>query len=268
MSGKERLEKWCDTACAFIRFKPDRAGVKQELMWHLEDKWGVMIESGMDYEAAARKAVSDMGAPEETGKLLRKIHKPYLGWLWVASQWLLALAIIAVALTLPGLQGRLGLYKNESPLNEVYVSEKTEYGTRTFYSEPKSSAKSDGYTFTITRVAQWHYDGTYEERTPVRDGFYFTLRATSLLPWAGPPYGVMSFHAVDNNGNRYRGGGRATDPNGRYVVGNILSQGFFSYTFDMWLENYSTGADRLEIRYERSGRSLVLPIVLQGGEPR
>ena len=85
-----------DKATAAIRFGPDRKSVRAELSAHLEDKALDLqrIFPDMTREEAQGRAVSDMGDPMEVGKELAKVHKPWLGWLWRASQVLLAAPLV------------------------------------------------------------------------------------------------------------------------------------------------------------------------------
>ena len=89
-------EQWLDKATAAIRFGPDRKSVRAELSAHLEDKAldFQRIFPDMTREEAWERAVSDMGDPMEVGKELAKVHKPWLGWLWRASQVLLAAPLV------------------------------------------------------------------------------------------------------------------------------------------------------------------------------
>ena len=48
-------------------------------------------------EETEERALSEMGDPAEIGKELARVHKPWLGWLWRLSQWML-LGMTAVAL--------------------------------------------------------------------------------------------------------------------------------------------------------------------------
>ena len=90
-------ETWLDTAVKKIRFGPDRAAVRAELSAHLEDKALDLqrIFPDMTQEEAQERAVSDMGDPAEIGAELAKVHKPWLGYLWRASQVLLGVALTA-----------------------------------------------------------------------------------------------------------------------------------------------------------------------------
>ena len=89
-------EGWLDTAVKKIRFKPDRKQVRKELEEHIEDKALDLqrIFPDMTREEAQERAAAEMGDPAEVGKELAKVHKPWLGYLWRASQVLLALTIL------------------------------------------------------------------------------------------------------------------------------------------------------------------------------
>ena len=93
--------QWLDTAVKGVRFGPDRAAVRAELAAHLEDKEADLgrIFPDMSPEEAEARALSQMGSPEEIGKELARIHKPWLGYLWRASQAVLAAVLLMLALT-------------------------------------------------------------------------------------------------------------------------------------------------------------------------
>ena len=88
--------QWLDRATAGIRFGPDREEVRAELEAHLEDKALDFQRIFPDLtEAEAReRAASDMGDPEEIGKELAKVHRPWLGYLWRASKVLIVLLVL------------------------------------------------------------------------------------------------------------------------------------------------------------------------------
>ena len=90
------VAQWLDRATAGIRFKPDRKEVRAELEAHLEDKAldFQRIFPGLTEDEAQERAAAEMGDPEEIGKELARIHKPWLGYLWRASQGLAVAALI------------------------------------------------------------------------------------------------------------------------------------------------------------------------------
>ena len=70
---------WLDTATKKVLFRPDRKTVRRELEAHLED---LLEASGLDEETA----VSAMGDPASLAEELGRLHRPWWGYLWRASQ--------------------------------------------------------------------------------------------------------------------------------------------------------------------------------------
>ena len=102
--------QWLDAATNRIRFKPDRAAVRAELDAHLEDKIQDLrrIFPNLSAWEATQQALAGMGDPEEIGRELARLHKPWLGYLWRLSQVVLALALICLGgLAALGLWGYL-----------------------------------------------------------------------------------------------------------------------------------------------------------------
>ena len=266
------IEQWCDIAVSYIRFPPDRAPVKQELLEHMQDKCDGYVEQGLSRIEAEGRVTKEMGEPRETGLLLRRIHKPYLGWVWRATQWLLVLALILAVWNGVRWAGDLGISDGPPILGrDPYETTSYEYdsgsGERVLYLEPDCSARSDGYTFTVTKAAYW--EGTYTDASGTHDtnSFYFLMEVTNPRPWAGYTDAPRWFHAEDSLGNYYYACFETYRTDEGAVVGNGSRTGLFTYTFDMWIENYcSQDADWIELRYDRDGRDVALRIDLKGGE--
>lgn len=149
--------RWCRQAVEQVRFKPDRDKIRNELLDHLEDRIEAMTDRGYSEEEAEVRAVAAMGNPEEVGKQLNAVHKPWLGWLWMASR-MLVIALLFTALTfVPGI---IGDYKDE-------VADESE-GWRGFREENmpmntyctdlydlELTAEIDGYQVTVDKAAWW-----------------------------------------------------------------------------------------------------------------
>lgn len=84
---------WLDTATKKIYFRPDRKAVRRELEAHLED---LREASGLDEDAALK----EMGDPEAIAEELGRLHRPWLGYLWRASQLALLGAAVMYCLVL------------------------------------------------------------------------------------------------------------------------------------------------------------------------
>ena len=89
-------EGWLDKATAGIRFGPDRREVRRELEEHLEDKALDLqrIFPDLTQEEAQDRAAAEMGDPAEIGRELARIHKPWLGRLWMFSRVLLVCSVV------------------------------------------------------------------------------------------------------------------------------------------------------------------------------
>ena len=95
MKEENRMQMWLNTAVSGIRFKPDREAVEEELRGHFEDKVADLQRIfHISQEEAEEMALGQMGDAEEIGREMAEIHKPWLGWLWQASQAALLLSVI------------------------------------------------------------------------------------------------------------------------------------------------------------------------------
>ncbi len=264
----DKLMGWCTMASMYIRFKPDREAVKQELYWHMTDKYDDLKASGMTDEEAEMITVNAMGDVHEVGKALDSIHKPYLGWIWVASK-----VFLEVTLALFLLLGIFGGYvselphvfmiNNSKPMDQYYETLNDE-GATIILPQTESRAKSGGYTFTIIRAAQQHQEGLSLEEDDRGDMLFFTLRAYNPKPWAGYPNGALYYMtALDSNGNSYT---NALKRGKHSVVGNTGKRGLLYYDLEMWVEGLDPSAEWIELQYDRFGRTFTLRMDLAGGE--
>ena len=92
---RDPVGQWLDAATKAIRFGPDRRAVRSELSAHLEDKAldFQRIFPGLTQEEAQDRAAAEMGDPAEIGRELARLHKPLLGYAWLASKVLLGVVI-------------------------------------------------------------------------------------------------------------------------------------------------------------------------------
>lgn len=96
MKENRILSDWLDTAVSGIRFGPDQMEVREELRAHIEDKTADLERIFPDIlpQEARDRALAGMGDPEELKISLARVHRPWLGYLWRASQVLLAAALV------------------------------------------------------------------------------------------------------------------------------------------------------------------------------
>ena len=273
-----RMSNWCERACSYIKYKPDRKAVAEELRAHIEDKCEALVASGMLLSEAQAASVVAMGDAEEVGRALAKAHNPFFGYVLSVTKSLLWIFAISVVFSIFGARERLGIYKQdaesveriESLFSDIYRDSSDEdYSyrmTRTLYLEPGCSAKSDGYTFTVTRIAEWYYQFEDAETSDEDHLFYLTIKATHPLPWAGFPEAVRWFTATDSLGNEYGNMWSRYYSYDKTLVGNPFTRTVFTYTYEMWLSYYVPGAEWIELRYDRDGRDITLRVDLTDKE--
>lgn len=138
---RNAAQEWLETATKDIRFRPDRLAVKAELREHLEDKTADMARIfHIEGEEAEQEALKRMGDPEEIGRELARLHKPWLGYLWTVSRVLRILLLILAVLYMmildhygDNVQGGMG-YRSVRNLNPPTAVEpaQAELGNYTF----------------------------------------------------------------------------------------------------------------------------------------
>ena len=94
--SEKNPDQWLDTAVKGIRFGYDRRAVRAELAAHLEDKTADFqrIFPDMTDREAQVKALGEMGDAETLGVELARVHRPWLGYLWMASRVLAVPAVV------------------------------------------------------------------------------------------------------------------------------------------------------------------------------
>lgn len=91
VKGLPDFREWRETVVQQVRFWPDRGMIGTELEAHYEDHVKDLERIGYDDPLARERALTAMGDPVEVGRALDRVHKPWLGWLWLASKWALAI---------------------------------------------------------------------------------------------------------------------------------------------------------------------------------
>ena len=183
------LLRWLETAVSGIRFKPDRLAVRAELYGHLEDRALDLMRlfPDMDPDEARDRALSSMGDAEELKKELARVHRPWLGYLWQASRYLLCLVLLVNLL--------VG-YSNSGNI-EGSIRGSTSYGT-VHRIRGGEKAELGQYTFQITGAACLEYPDREDELQVV-------LRASSPWFWEriNPRAIVDNVTVVGPDGTRY-----------------------------------------------------------------
>ena len=92
---RNSFQIWINAVCEQVRFRPDHRSIEFELRDHYEEHVRDLIRLGRPRELAEERALEAMGNAQEVGRALDKVHKPWLGWIWEVSRFLvLALALL------------------------------------------------------------------------------------------------------------------------------------------------------------------------------
>ena len=250
--------QWLDTATKAIRFGPDRRAVRAELEAHLEDKAldFQRIFPDLTREEAQERAAAEMGDPEEVGRELAKIHKPWLGWLWRASQFALGAAVALLVLLLadpasytlrPGEQGIVS--------SAEWLAE---HQADSFERQPISGWEEQQvgqYNIQVKEARLWRIPGG-----PAR-AVYVLLEVRSPRPWAGLDPEVMEhMWAVDDLGNRIVSLKEADGQTAALEWARTARPGPFQEAFSILVPLPDPQAERITLRYDELGVQCSIPI--------
>lgn len=268
MRNTNKLVGWCVMASSYVRAKEDREEVKDELWAHIEDRYDSLLAGGVDDERAAELTLEAMGDAHEVGKLLRKIHKPYLSWAVTASKWLLILAAL-VWMYMGVFEGFIGNMVSEYDSRyddylennfERTITLAEEDGDTVFLLDVKDTAECEGYTFSVPDAMQIRFE---------EEGLYrlnFGLRATHPMPWRDSPDAADEYiFAVDDLGNIYKSPVYTGYGDNTWIYSNGCGRSLFSHFYELSVGGIPQNAKWVELRYDRYGREFSLRINLEGG---
>ena len=279
--SREKTDKWLDKATAAIRFGPDRRTVRSELSAHLEDKAldFQRIFPDLTQEEAQDRAASEMGDPAEIGKELARLHKPLLGYAWLASKVLLGVVIGAGVLLFANRTYQYGLSNlldgphswygdYDPPIAAIYKGVELDYLGPLADSGPVQAGE---YTFSTDCGELWNV--TMSNRETSR-GVYLQLEVRHPRPMEQLNYLVEeTMWAQDDRGGVILSQRDYFDMvyperGGRKVLHfDRLDDGIFTDRYEVSIEIIDRSAQRVDLRYTEMGADLTIPISLEVTEP-
>lgn len=256
MKNNLSVLKWLDIAVSGIRFGPDRAEVRQELLEHLEDKTLDLqrVFPDIPEEEARERALSAMGDAWEVKQELARVHRPWLGYLWTASRAIVwaALALVLVLVLDSGLPS---LGERWQKLQEVRTVGEALYedgapgweGERLAVLHVEGKARLGRSVVSATHGARW--------REPEGDCLYIRLRITWDRPWEVNQMAINHLWVEDDLGNTYEIG-----------TARSLLDGWNWSQRDLALEGVPPAAKELRVHSRlREGLDLVLDLTREVG---
>ncbi|NBI09267.1 hypothetical protein D1641_04440 [Colidextribacter sp. OB.20] len=286
MKNNLSVLKWLDIAVSGIRFGPDRAEVRQELLEHLEDKAADLARVFPDIpeKEAQERALSAMGDPEELKTSLAKVHKPWLGYLWTASQ-VLAIAAVLLAVVLCGVGALVDRYGIISPEGAVvipggYMEDCYQSGVDPWRADgpypreggalrscvavlhPRDSARAAGYRFRVARAGLFHFQDSLQD--PGSWTLFCDLRAAGL-PWEPAADEALRWvRGVDSAGREYPG--YYPEEQDYLVTVNTGHGCLLERDYDLTVIRIPPGTEWIRLEYDHEGVQWSLTIPLEEGD--
>ena len=258
--ARRDFDRWAQRAGSYIYYPPDREAVTQELYWHYDDAIECLMADGFDKERAEAAALEAMGDAREVGKLLQRVHKPWLGWLSLVSAIALAIALFFGFISLVS----SGFYtvRNEiQHLSDEPYSFETSLGhedvTLLARVRPSGEIKCGDYTLSVS-------DGWVSEYGTERM-MYIVVSYRSPRFWLGPPLGLREFtHVVEDDGSThvpYEYNHRLQDLECFYTGGKT-ARGEFVFSMDV-----DDVPEWVELRFDNGREFTLRAYTVEGGSP-
>jgi len=271
------IYQWVSTATGYIPFKGDRAEVSAELHAHYEDHVDALMAAGLDRQNAELRALEAMGDPDETGRLLRKVHRPWLGLVWTLSRWALgvAMALCLIFWTGGGWYGAQRLCQGDPRNGGAFYSQNSplfpEEDRMGFILTGRGveKAKAGSYTVSVENVTAQrmiHPSDVPGGGNETYDVVFFLIKIKGPV-WLDFPENIRWFiTAVDAGGSVYKNdlGVRGVKTSDRSIAGNPIARRLGVHYLEMWLSNCDAGSEWYELRYDHDGTSFAIRTRYEG----
>ncbi len=195
---------WVTEVLGCVRFLPDRKAIRQELEAHYEDHVKDLERIGYEHKLARERALGAMGDPVEVGRALDRVHKPWLGWLWLISKWALALCIFLLLCIVPytgsyNICHDLHLMRRQADYEPNGYSLETDNPAYSRVAVTQGGpVERSGYSISIPYAALWWND--------LEKNYYMVavLRVEDGRFWDHGPYrAVQTLSMTDNTGGAF-----------------------------------------------------------------
>ena len=238
----KRGEYWLRDAVKYIKYPPDRRRVQEELYAHMIARNRDFLEEGYSDAEADRLSTEAMGDPEEVGRALAAVHKPFWGYFVLSLRIVLILALLISVATVIQKGSYGGFYTIAN-----YIVYRDLYRDAAAPVAQDAVAKCGDYRFRLRSA------GLSRGVEHLPDGLILELRASAWDPTLGTPrfyYDTLTLE--DSNGGRHRA----------YVFAS-RDLIFFSDLL-VAAEGFDPASEWAVLVYEVEGRSFRLPLRWKG----
>ena len=191
-------EYWLRDAVKYVKFPPDRRKVQQELYEHMIARNRDFLNEGCSEEEADRRVCEAMGDPEEVGKALAEVHKPFWGYFLRVLRILLVLVVLLSAASVVRGGGEILNYYYLRALNGE-INERVS----TWIPQHASAIVGD-YRFRLAKAGLTGPEPSADMRYFLEKGIYLVLQLRTFTwdPNLGPPQFVYRTLTVEDSGGK------------------------------------------------------------------
>ena len=256
------ITEWLDTA---VRRLPnrERAAARQELMDHFLDHAEALESANYSKEEAEALALEALGDPEETSRLLVKVHRPWLNWVLWGLRITLGVILLYTLILSPAIRNAIG--------RQIRFHEQLAYAEgRKEDPDAPVLARREGscddelrlgiYRVTVHCASSCFMKNTWSENYNESTDLSLVLRFAAP-PWNTPDPGVLteSLRVTDDLGREYllwsSNPEAGSNVYSLYYMGRDLSASYYKLTLVR-----SPGVDALELRFQAGQDSGTLRI--------
>ena len=253
MRYKQKFYYWCREAVCKIAYVPDMNKVYNELFEHLLDRHAYFVAKGMDEDTAADKTLEAMGDPKVIAPQLAAIHRPGWAYAMVVTRVIAVfLLLLITTVSLVKFINHQAYIRNVCQLCDIDPFT-VQQEDQIFSVEPDVKRRSDGYTFTIEKVAMW------SDRIVIR------MKATTIYPWARTPTVPLYMWAEDSAGTHYISHAQSTQRLVNTVIVQMEQHSLTTHYYDLYIYGETEGIQWLKLCYNRDGRNILFQIDLTEG---
>ena len=199
-----------------------------------------------------------MGDAAEIGKQLARVHRPWLGYLWRASQIVLAAALVWAALLLADYSG-YRLWPEQAIRSQWAAEQRAEFSAHRplVYLTEQTVGQ---YTLRVCSGELWS-DPDQKTRAA-----YLRLEVQSTRPWAELSWDMLDrLYAVDDRGNVIPAQNEGSAP--AVTWERAGTDGPFRSQIDLVIPLPDPAAEGLVLIYDWLGAGLSLPVSWKEGTP-
>lgn len=256
--------EWLRIATAGIVSPKERAVAKQELEDHIVDHMDALLAAGLSPEDAKKQAISAMGDPEITAKLLRKVHQPILTKLLTMCRRVAIVLAVVTAWVVFVSSGRLEMFwqRVTRVVPETVEPSHLDYPYQTdplpenvawrMIAQPEGTVRAGDYEVSVRRLSISYHP---ESSVPCYS-VHMELQFRPLWFWLEPASPGYHFRL------RSKGDWELT-PDASDSDQKLLVNGY-SGAVTLW-GLFNRPPTQLEVEYCGEYTSFTLPIDLSGG---